>query len=151
MRTLSLLICAVLTLAPFRAAAQDQGITIHQAVDLAASPARVYEMLLSSKEFAAFSGRPATIDPKVGGEFSLFSAHIIGVNVELVPNTRIVQAWRVVDWPAGVYSIARFELTPKGTGTHLVFDHTGFPPGLKEHLAEGWEMNYWSLMKKYLK
>jgi activator of HSP90 ATPase len=143
---------AILALAGSLAvAAQDSAITIHQEVDLAASPARVYAMLLSSKEFSAFSGRPATIDAKVGGEFSLFSAHIIGVNVELVPNTRIVQAWRVVDWPAGVYSIARFELTPKGTGTHLVFDHTGFPPGLKEHLAEGWEMNYWSLMKKYLK
>jgi activator of HSP90 ATPase len=145
-----LLIAATLALSTLRLASQDS-ITIHQEVDLAASPARVYQALLSSKEFTAFSGRPATIDPKVGGEFSLFSAHIIGVNVELVPNTRIVQAWRVVDWPAGVYSIARFELTPRGTGTHLVFDHIGFPPGLKEHLAEGWEMNYWSLMKKYLK
>ncbi len=64
-------------------------------------------------------------------------------NVELLPNHRIVQAWRVVTWPEGVYSIAKFELKPHGSGTQLVFDHIGFPEGLHDHLADGWESNYW--------
>jgi len=55
-----------------------------------------------------------------------------------IPNQRIIQAWRVVTWPEGVYSIAKFELKPHGSGTRLVFDHTGFPEGLHDHLAEGW-------------
>ena len=33
-------------------------------------------------------------------------------------------------------------------GGHM-FDHVGFPEGLHNHLAEGWEENYWSLLKKY--
>lgn len=82
---------------------------------------------------------------------SCCSTGTLGVNVELVPNERIVQAWRSADWPAGVYSIARFQLNAQGAGTQLVFDHIGFPAGQKDHLAAGWEANYWSLMKKYLK
>jgi activator of HSP90 ATPase len=125
-------------------------IVIHQERDFAASPHRVYEALLDSAQFAAFSGRAAVIDRQLGGTFALFNGHIVGRNLELVPDQRVVQAWRVVDWPEGAYSIARFELKPQGSGTRLVFEHVGFPDGLHDHLAAGWEANYWSLMKKYL-
>ena len=127
----------------------DTSIVIHQEIDFTASAQRIYEALLDGKQFTAFSARPAEIDRAVGGAFSLFGGHIVGRNLELVPNRRIVQAWRVVTWPEGDYSIARFELKAQGTATHLVFDHTGFPAGLHDHLAEGWEENYWSLLKKY--
>jgi activator of HSP90 ATPase len=130
--------------------APDDSTTIHQEVNFNASPQRVYEALLDAKQFGAFSGRPAEINREAGGAFSIFGGHIIGRNLELIPNQRIVQAWRVVTWPEGAYSIARFELKPQGDGTQLVFDHIGFPEGLHDHLAEGWEQNYWSLLKKYL-
>jgi activator of HSP90 ATPase len=127
----------------------EKSITIHQEVDFNASPQRVYEALLDAKQFSAFSGMPAEINREVGGSFSLFNGHIVGRNVELVPNQRIVQAWRTADWPAGAYSIARFDLKAQGSGTHLVFDHIGFPEGLRDHLAEGWEGHYWERLKKY--
>jgi hypothetical protein len=47
----------------------------------------------------------------VGGAFTLFGGHITGRHIELVPDQRIVQAWRVVDWIPVVYSIVKFELT----------------------------------------
>jgi len=123
---------------------------IHQEVDLPASPQRVYEALLDSKQFTDLSGgRVAVINRELGGTFSLFDGHIIGRHLELVPGRRIVQAWRVVPWPEGVYSIARFELNPQGSATHVVFDHTGFPSELAEHLASGWQENYWAEMRKY--
>ena len=80
----------------------------------------------------------------------MFDGHIVGRILELVPGQRIVEAWRVVDWPAGAWSIARFELKAKGSGTHLIFDHTGFPDGLKEHLATGWQQHYWDALAKFL-
>ena len=123
---------------PVRGASR-KSIIIHQEVDFKASPQRLYEALLDSKQFSAFSARPAEINRELGGAFSLFGGHIVGRNVELVPNQRIVQAWRVVTWREGVYSIAKFELKAQGSGTHLVFDHTGFPEDLRDHLAEGWE------------
>jgi activator of HSP90 ATPase len=128
-----------------------KSITIHQEVDFKASPQRIYEALLDTKQFTAFSGMPAEINREVGGAFSIFSGHIIGRNLELIPNKRIVQAWRVVDWPEGVYSIAKFELKPQGNGTHLVFDHTGFPEELRDHLAEGWQDHYWARLKEYFR
>ena len=74
----------------------------------------------------------------------------VGRNLELIPARRIVQAWRVAPWPEGVYSIARFELQKQGSGTRIVFDHTGFPTELAEHLEAGWQENYWKALKVYL-
>jgi len=123
---------------------------IHQEENFPAVPQKIYEALLDSKQFTSFSGgRVAEISRDLGGTFSVFDGHIIGRNLELVANRRIVQAWRVVPWPEGVYSIARFEFSARGSGTHLSFDHTGFPSELAEHLATGWEENYWSLLRKY--
>src|ERR1700693_1487555 len=127
-KTSSLTALLTLVLASFVVAQTDKSITIHQEVDLNASPQKVYEALLDSKRFIEFSGRAAEINREVGGAFSLFKGHIIGRNLEMVPSQRIVQAWRVVTWPEGAYSIARFELKP-----------------------QGWEENYWSLLKKYFK
>ena len=134
---------------PIVSAQSDKSITIHQEIEFNATPQQLYEALLDSKQFTEFSGRPAEINREVGGAFSLFKAHIVGRNLELVSNERIVQAWRVVTWPEGAYSIVRFDLKPQGSATHLVFDHIGFPEGLHDHLAAGWEENYWSLLKKY--
>jgi activator of HSP90 ATPase len=124
---------------------------IHQEEDFKAGPGRIYEALLDSKQFTAFSGgRAAQIDPAVGGTFTIFAGHIVGRNLELVPDRRIVQAWRVVPWPEGIYSIARFELVAQGSGTRIIFDHTGFPPALAESLEHGWKENYWDELRKYL-
>jgi activator of HSP90 ATPase len=124
--------------------------TLHYQADLKASPQRVYEILLDSKLFAAVTGLPAEIDPKAGGTFSLFSGQIEGRNIELVPNQRIVQAWRPTHWDPGVYSIVRFELKPRGSESTLQLDHTGFPEGLADHLDEGWRMHYLATLQKYL-
>ena len=124
---------------------------IHQEEEFKADPHRIYEALLDSKQFTAFSGgRRAEIDRNVGGTFSIFAGHIVGRNLELLPDRRIVQAWRVVPWPEGIYSIARFELKEKGPGTRVIFDHTGFPSELAEHLESGWNENYWKALQKYL-
>ena len=134
---------------PILSAQSDKSITIHQEIEFNVSPKQLYEAQLDSKRSTEFSGRPAETNREVGGAFSRFKGHIDGRNLELVPNQRIVQAGRVVTWPEGAYSIVRFELKPQGSRTHLVFDHIGFPEGLHDHLAAGWDENYWSLLKKY--
>ncbi len=134
------------------------GITIHQEIDFKASPQRLYEVLLSSNEFSqctkmsfpGFTAMSAIIDSAPGGTFTVFDGHIFGRILELVPGQRIVEAWRVVDWPAGIYSIAKFEFKRKGSGAQLIFDHVGFPEGLKKHLSIGWQQHYWDALTKYL-
>jgi activator of HSP90 ATPase len=135
--------------------AQDNGISrtaesIHQEVVFNASRARVYEAIMDAKQFSRLTGgQAAEINRAAGGAFSLFGARIKGRNVELVPDARIVQAWRSEGWERGIYSIARFELVAQGSATRLVFDHTGFPTGQAERLATGWKSHYWDPLAKY--
>jgi activator of HSP90 ATPase len=124
--------------------------TIHEEVMFEASPQRLYDALLDSKQFAAFSGMPADIDAKAGGAFSMFGGMIVGRNVELVPKSRIVQAWRPTHWDPGAYSIVKFELESKGAGTKFVLDHRGFPEGEFDSLEAGWKAHYFERLKKYL-
>jgi uncharacterized protein YndB with AHSA1/START domain len=129
---------------------------IHQEVVFKASRKRVYEALTDAKQFTKVTelspvknAPPAEISPVVGGTFSCFGGVIVGRQVELVPNERIVQAWRVSYWNPGFYSIAKFELKEEGDGTRIVFDHTGFPKGAAETLASGWKEHYWEPLEKY--
>jgi len=128
---------------------------IHQEPVFKASRKRVYEALTDTKQFDSViqisgvmksmppGGKPTEIGGEVGGAFVLFGGYITGRHVELVPNERIVQAWRAGSWDPGIYSIARFELAEQGSGTKIIFDHTGFPKGGAEHLAAGWKEHYW--------
>src|SRR5439155_21742928 len=95
---------------------------IRHEVSFAASPARVYRALMDAAEHARFTAAPAEISADEGGAFSTHGGHAYGRNVALVPDARIVQAWRVKDWPEGVYSIIRFELSGDGKKTQLVFE-----------------------------
>jgi len=136
--------------------------SIHQEAVFKASRKRVYEALTDAKQFdkvIQLSGvmqamhlpdKPAEISREVGGAFALFGGYITGRHVELVPNERVVQAWRTGGWPAGVYSIAKFELVEQGAGSKIVFDHTGFPKGEAEVLASGWKAHYWEPLEKLL-
>jgi uncharacterized protein YndB with AHSA1/START domain len=136
--------------------------SIHQEPVFKASRKRVYDALTDAKQFdkiIQLSGamqsmhladKSAEISREVGGAFALFGGHITGRHVELVPDQRIVQAWRAGNWAPGVYSIARFELVEQGSGTRIVFDHTGFPKGDAESLASGWKTHSWEPLEKFL-
>jgi activator of HSP90 ATPase len=129
--------------------------SIHQEVAFKAPRKRIYEALTDEKKFSQVTdfimkGASTEISRDVGGSFSIFGGMITGRHVELVPDERIVQAWREKDWPAGIYSMVRVQLDGQGTETKLVFDHTGFPQGAAVHLAPGWWSHYWEPMQKYL-
>lgn len=136
--------------------------SIHQEPVFKAARNRIYEALTDAKQFDKIidlsgalqtmhlGAKPAEISREVGGAFTLFGGYITGRHVELLPNQRIVQAWRTGRWPAGVYSIAKFELVEQGSGTKIVFDHTGFPKGEAESLASGWKSHYWEPLEKLL-
>ena len=136
--------------------------SIHQEAVFKASRKRVYEALTDAKQFdkiIQLSGvmqsmhladKPAKISRHVGFAFSAFGGYITGRQVELVPEERIVQAWRTGGWAPGVYSVAKFELVAQGSGTKIVFDHTGFPKGEAQVLASGWQAHYWDPLEKLL-
>lgn len=124
---------------------------IHQEIDFTASPRRIYEVLTDSKHFTAFSGGiPAEIEPQAGSAFKCFGGQITGRMIDLVPDRRIVQAWHVAMWSEGIYSIVKFELEKRNSGTRLSLDHAGFAAEHRDHLDAGWSRMYWEPLKKYL-
>jgi activator of HSP90 ATPase len=136
---------------------------IHHEVSFNAPRQRVYELLTDAKQFDrviklsdAMKGgyppnpAPTAISRDPGGTFTLFAGVISGRHIELTPNERVVQAWRPNHWKPGIFSVARFQLSDQGSGTKLVFDHTGFPKGEAQSLSDGWHKNYWEPMIKTL-
>lgn len=125
--------------------------TIKQRVKFKADPATVYELLADSRKHTSFAGRQATISKKVGGTFSIGESEVTGINVDLVPGRRIVQAWRHRHFPEGIFSMAAFTLTPTPDGgTELVLVHRGVPKHLIPETEQAWRDQVWSRMKEYL-
>jgi len=124
--------------------------TVKQSVTFRASPHDIYEALMDSKKHAQFTGGEAKISRKVGGKFTAFDGYSEGVNVELVPDIKIVQTWRATDWPEGHYSQITFSLKEVDGGTRLTFTQTGVPQEQYEDISQGWRDYYWAPMKKLL-
>jgi len=123
---------------------------IRQEVVLPATPGRIYSAYMDSAEHEAFTNNgPASISDDVGGAFSCHGGAISGRNVELVAGKRIVQAWRVASWPAGVYSLVRIDLEPAGTQTRVKLTHDAIPEGERDHLDAGWHARYWEPLRAY--
>lgn len=124
--------------------------TIRQHATLKATPYAVYEMLMDSKLHAAFSGGAASVSRKVGGKFTAYDGYIEGKNLELVPDKKIVQAWRGSDWPKGHYSEVTFTFIAVKGGTKIDFLQTNVPTSQYEDISEGWKEFYWQPMKVWL-
>jgi activator of HSP90 ATPase len=136
---------------------------IRQEVMFEAGPQRVYEALTGAKNFdmitrlsdgavmlSAAGAKPTAISNEAGGSFTLFGGYVTGRHIEMLPNERLVQAWRAASWKPGEFSIAVFSLAAEGAKTKLTFDHRGFPDGAGSSLAKGWHMHYWEPLAKFL-
>jgi activator of HSP90 ATPase len=136
--------------------------SIHQEIQFDATLHRVYAALTTAAQFDAVSklgvaaksmklGSAATaIGVGAGDAFTLFGGYIVGRHLELVPDTRLVQAWREQSWEPGAFSLVKFQFSDDGAGTKLVFDHNGFPKGAGDHLSIGWYQDYWNPLAKFL-
>jgi uncharacterized protein YndB with AHSA1/START domain len=113
--------------------------TIRQIVTFKASPHVVYEALMDSRKHSRFTGDTASISRKIGGKLKAYGDYIEGVNLELVPDEKIVQSWRANDWPEGHYSRVTFSLKGLEKGTQLTFTQSDVPEEFYEEIGQGWE------------
>lgn len=126
--------------------------TIKQKVRFNAPPKAIYELLADSKKRTAVTGQKAVIGRTIGASFSADAGRVTGVNVDMVPGKRLVQAWRRDDFPEGVYSMAAITLAPTSSGgTELVLTHRGVPKDLIDDTEDRWRKNYWARIKAQLK
>ncbi|MBI4338490.1 MAG: SRPBCC domain-containing protein [Chloroflexi bacterium] len=118
---------------------------------LPATPQRIYEAWLDSRQHGSFTGGAAEIDPTVGGVFTTWDGYIRGVTEALEPYRRILQAWRTTDFPEDAPD-SRLEvlLEPSARGTRITLVHTGIPDGQGADYRQGWKDHYFAPMKAYL-
>jgi uncharacterized protein YndB with AHSA1/START domain len=122
--------------------------TIKHKVRFKAPPETIYDLLADARKRTEVTGRKAVMSDKVGGKFSTDAGQVTGVNVDLVPGRRLVQAWRRKDFPEGVYSMAAITLdSTSGGGTELVLTHRGVPKHLLDQIEDYWRKVYWTPMK----
>src|SRR4051812_480589 len=123
--------------------------TIKQKVKFRASPEWIYDVLADSRRHSQLTGLKANISSKIGGPFSARSGQVKGINVDLVPGKRIVQAWRSKEFPEGIYSMAAVVLSrSKSGGTELVLTHRGVPKDLIPKVEKDWRKYYWDKIRK---
>ena len=125
--------------------------SIKQTIYFDASAHDVYEALIDAKKHAEFTGASASIDRKVGGEFSVWDGYATGKNKELVQDKLIIQSWRASDWPEDAESTVKFEFIDEGGKTKLEFSQTGIPHDFVEDVASGWKDFYWQPLQEFLK
>jgi len=117
---------------------------------LPASPEVVYQAWMDSEEHTWMTGSDASVEEGVGGRFTAWEGYISGTTLELVPYSRIVQAWRTTEFPPGSPdSRLEVRLEPAEGGTQITLIHTGIPDGQGESYRQGWLDWYFAPMKRY--
>lgn len=113
-------------------------------------PHAVYELLMDSEKHAEFTGEPADISREEGGKSFAYGDWIEAVNIEIVPDEKIVQKWRGADWPEDHYSVATFDFKNVDGNTVLTFNQADVPEENCDDITQGWQDHYWDKMKATL-
>ncbi len=123
---------------------------IFQVIDLDIKPSQVYNAIIDEKLHSEFTGEIALIEPFEGGKFNTFANRSSGYFLKLVPNKKVVLAWRHENFPENIFSIVDIELQKTPLGTRINFNHIAVPEDFDGFLTEGWKKNYWIPLRKYL-
>lgn len=111
----------------------------------------LYELYMNAAKHTASTGYPASIEDKVGAEFSASGDYFTGKNLHLVRNQLIVQTWRAADWnETDGDSIFLLSLEQKGKDAILNMVHAFLPDQQAEDIKRGWTTYYWKPWKMYL-
>lgn len=111
-------------------------------IEIEASPAEVFDYLVTDQGMTAWMGQHAQLDPQVGGEFAVDIAGypIRGRYLEVARPHRVVVSWGVAgssDLPAGASAVT-FELTATAYGTRVDLLHSNLPDAQVDGHADGW-------------
>ncbi|HXB46829.1 MAG TPA: SRPBCC domain-containing protein [Streptosporangiaceae bacterium] len=132
--------------------------SIQQQATIPATPAQVYAILADAEVLSALSGMSGQAGRSAGEEFSAFDGHVTGRQIDMVPDQRVVQAWRFPVWEPGRYSLVRFTLETEDGGTRLVIDQDGEPEEADtlgchqtwhDHLDANWPTFYLTPLTKH--
>ena len=115
------------------------------------SAENVFDAWVHPEKHAEMTGGAANGETRPGGKFSAWDGYISGEFLELERPTRIVMAWRTIDFPTGAPpSRVEVRLSAVGEGeaqsTELTLSHTAIPVGQGDQYRGGWSQFYFNPM-----
>jgi len=115
-----------------------------------AEPQDVYTALTNPFTIELWSGESAVMSTEVGAEFSLWSGDIVGKNIELIENEKLVQQWYFGDDDDESPSIVTIKIWPRNTVSSVEILHTNIPDEAYDNIVEGWNEAYLGAVKALL-
>ncbi|KAK3503716.1 activator of Hsp90 ATPase [Neurospora crassa] len=126
--------------------------TVVDSAEFRTSADELYATFTDPGRLAAFTRAPPKVfeGAKPGGKFVLFDGNVSGEYVELQEPTKIVQKWRLEQWPQGHYSTLKIEFDQNDVDkvTVMRVEWTGVPVGQEEIVKNNWNEYYVRSIKR---
>lgn len=112
----------------------------------------MYQTFVDPQRLAAFTRSPPKVfeGAKSGGKFELFGGNVSGEYLHLEPGKKVVQSWRLSQWPAGHFSKLQIEFDQNDVDHVTVMRVTweGVPVGQEEVTKRNWLEYYVKSIKQ---
>ncbi|KAI9748977.1 MAG: hypothetical protein M1835_001666, partial [Candelina submexicana] len=120
--------------------------TVTDTEEFRTTAAELYQTFTDPQRITAFTRAPPKLfeGAKEGGKFELFGGNVAGEYVELDEPKKILQKWRLQQWPAGHYSTLeiKFDQNDRDAVTVMRVNWTGVPIGQEEVTKRNWGEYY---------
>lgn len=120
--------------------------TVNSTEEFRTTAAELYTTFTSADRLTAFTRAPPKLfeGATVGGKFELFGGNVSGEFLELEEPTKIVQKWRLGQWPTGHYSKLeiKFDQNERDAVTVMRVLWEGVPAGQEEVTRRNWGEYY---------
>jgi activator of HSP90 ATPase len=126
--------------------------TIEQSVRFPATARELFDLYVSPKHHAAFTGGAVKISRKAGSRFSAFGGMLTGVTLAAEPGKLVVQRWRSGGWKeTDPDSVLVLSFVQDGSRGRIDLVHANVPDHDRDGVTKGWEKYYWKPLRAYLK
>lgn len=116
--------------------------SISESYEFQAPASELYATFVDRTRIAAWSRAPPDVDPVVGGRFALFHGNVSGAFLELDAGRRIVQSWRLKDWPEGHHAKLAMLFDQGLDGTNLRMTMEDVPIGAEDAVKSNFSEYY---------
>jgi activator of HSP90 ATPase len=127
-------------------------VTVNDNEEFRTTADEMYQTFVDPQRLAAFTRSPPKVfeGAEKGGKFELFGGNVSGEYLELEPGRKIVQSWRLSQWPAGHFSKIQIEFDQNNVDHVTVMRVTweGVPVGQEEVTKRNWQEYYVKSIKQ---
>ncbi|KAL5084501.1 hypothetical protein Trisim1_011680 [Trichoderma cf. simile WF8] len=121
-------------------------VTVRDDQEFRTTAEELYQTFVDPQRLAAFTRAPPKVfeGAKAGGKFELFDGNVSGEYLELEKPKKIVQTWRLNQWPAGHFSKLNIEFDQNDIDHVTVMRVTweGVPVGQEDVTRRNWGEYY---------